>query len=367
MRGAAAALAAILLAGCGPSPRRGAPAEIPSPADPLWQAAAPADSLIRPGETRFLALRQVTFGGENAEAYWSPDGTRLVLQSTRPGVECDQIFLYTAENLAGGGELISTGRGRTTCAYFVDQDRVLFSSTHLGGAACPPPPDRSRGYVWAVYGAYDIFVRELSSGDLGRLTATPGYDAEATVSPDGSRIVFTSMRDGDLEIYTMARDGSDVQRLTHEPGYDGGPFFSPDGEWICYRARHPKELDELADHQALLASQLVRPGRMDLWVMRRDGSEKRQVTRLPGASFAPYFLPDGKRLIFASNFESESGRDFDLYTVALDGLWLERVTREESFDGFPMLSPDGKYLAFSSNRGARERGETNVFLARWRP
>jgi Tol biopolymer transport system component len=355
-----------LLAGCSPSVEQ--EPELPSPSDALWQAATPADSLIREGEEHFSGLRQVTFGGENAEAYWSPNGTALIMQCTRPpDYQCDQILLYTPENITAGGELISSGEGRTTCAYFVGQERVLYASTHLGSPDCPPPADRSQGYVWPVYESYDIFVTALEpTGELERLTDTPGYDAEATLSPDGSTIVFTSLRDGDLDIYTMGVDGTDVTRLTDETGYDGGPFFSPDGEWICFRAYHPQDLEEINDYRSLLNDNLVRPGKMNLWVMRRDGSEKKQVTSLPGASFAPYFVPDGKRLIFASNQDNPRGPFFDLYLVHLDGTGLEKVTTEESFDGFPMFSPDGKYLAFSSNRGAKVEGETNVFLARWR-
>ena len=338
-----------------------------SGSESLWNAAVPADSLIRPREYHFAELRQVTFGGENAEAYWSPDGTRLVLQSTRPGVECDQIFVITAENLAQGGHLVSSGQGRTTCAFFLDSSRILYSSTHLGSPECPPPPDRSQGYVWGIYPEYEIFALHLDGGDPVRLTDSPGYDAEATLSPDGATVVFTSVRDGDLEIYTMQADGSDVRQLTHEPGYDGGAFFSPDGEWICYRSRHPTDDRELSDYRDLMQRNLVRPGSMDIWVMRKDGSEKRQVTHLPGASFAPYFTPSGEKIIFSSNCEDDRGRNFDLYLVTPDGMELEKITTEPSFDGFPMFSPDGKYLAFSSNRGARERGETNVFLARWKP
>ena len=273
MRRVAALTALALWAACGPANREEPGA--PSPSDALWNAAQPADSLLRPGEAHFAAIRQLTFGGENAEAYWSPDGTRLVLQATREAGGCDQIYVVTPENLAHGGELVSTGRGRTTCAYFLDDSRILYSSTHLASDSCPPPPDRSSGYVWAVHEAYDIFVRSASGEELIRLTDTPGYDAEATVSPDGSAIVFTSVREGDLDIYTMGVAGDSVRRLTTTVGYDGGPFFSPDGEWICFRSRHPQELKELADYNTLLQQHLVRPGQMDLWVMRRDGSSRR--------------------------------------------------------------------------------------------
>ena len=323
-----------------------------------------ADSLIRKGETHFVRLWQITDGGENAEAYWSPRGDALVLQSTRPGFACDQILLVDSTT-GRAGKLVSTGKGRTTCAYFLNHDEILFSSTHSGGDSCPPNPDRSQGYVWPVYDTYDVYVRRLSDGSLRRLTQVKGYDAEATVSTDGSRIVFTSTRDGDLEIYTMNSSGEDVRRLTTEVGYDGGPFFSRDGRWIVYRAHHPGD-STLADYRALLGKSLVRPGRMDLWLMRADGTDKRQVTQLPGASFAPYFTPDSRRILFSSNQHNPRGRDFDLFLVNLDGSGLEAVTADPSFDGFPMFSPDGRYLAFASNRGARHPGETNIFVAEWK-
>jgi Tol biopolymer transport system component len=260
----------------------------------------------------------------------------------------------------------STGTGRTTCAYFYQGDaRILFSSTHLAGDECPPTPDFSQGYVWPIYASYDVFTALPDGSDLRRLTETPGYDAESTVSPDGEWIVFTSVRDGDLDIYKMRTDGSEVTRLTNTVGYDGGPFFSPDGNWICYRSSHPTDPGELDDYRRLLAEAKVRPGQMDLWIMRADGSDKRRVTELPGASFAPFFTPDGQGLIFASNWENPRGRNFDLYLVDTQGGASEPVTRDETFDGFPMFSPDGRWLVFASNRGAIERGETNVFLARW--
>jgi Tol biopolymer transport system component len=275
---------------------------------------------------------------------------------------------------SGKESRVSNGRGRCTCGYFYDGDRrILFASTHLAGDSCPPPPDYSHGYVWPVYPGYDLFTAKPDGSDLRRLTDTPGYDAEATLSVDGRWVVFTSVRDGDLEIYKMHPDGSGLVRLTHEPGYDGGPFFSHDGKWICYRADHPVDPAALAEYRQLLAQHLVRPTRMDLWVMRADGSQKRQITRDPGASFAPYFTRDDRAIIYSTNRDHPRGRDFDLYLVGLDpsaagGLGTPRpVTRDSLFDGFPMFGPDGKWLLFESNRGHRAPHETNIFLARWRP
>jgi Tol biopolymer transport system component len=316
------------------------------------------------GERHLADVKQLTFGGQNAEAYWSPDGDRLIFQWTTPDGKCDQI--YTMRVDGSEKSLVSTGKGRTTCSYFVPgTDRVLFSSTHLGGEACPPEPDFSQGYVWPLYETYDIFTAKRDGSDLKRLTETPGYDAEATVSVDGKWIVFTSTRDGDIEIYKMKVDGSEVTRLTHEPGYDGGPFFSADGTKICYRYGQPKDDAELQDFRAMLAKNQVRPRNLEIWWMNADGSGKTRVTDNGAANFAPYFTPEGKRLIFASNMANPRGRDFDLYLVGLDGTGLERVTYCPSFDSFPMFNADGTLLAFASNRNGAVPGETNIFVAKW--
>jgi Tol biopolymer transport system component len=265
--------------------------------------------------------------------------------------------------------LVSTGKGRTTCSYFYpDGKKILFSSTHLGGPDCPPRPDFSKGYVWALYPSYDIFVARPDGSGLTRLTDTPGYDAEATISADGKKIVFTSLRNGDLDIYSMDADGSNVQQLTHELGYDGGPFFSPDGGSIVYRAYHPKSGQEIAQYKELLAQHLIRPTYLELWIMRADGSGKTQITNLGAASFGPSFFPDGQRIIFSSNVGSTGGMgNFELYTVNRDGSNLERITYSPGFDGFPMFSPDGKTLVWASNRNAKAPHETNIFTADWVP
>jgi Tol biopolymer transport system component len=351
--------ASILAGACAPPapPARPAPSA-PAGADPAFVVRPP-----EPGERFFAGLRQLTFGGQNAEAYFSADGTRLIFQRQENDSTCDQQYVINVDGT--GLRRISNGLGRTTCGYFYDHDRrVLYSSTFEHDRACPPRPDFSKGYVWALYD-YDIYTAAVDGSDLIRLTRTPGYDAEATLSPDGRRVVFTSMRDGDLDIYTMNLDGSDVRRLTTTLGYDGGPFFSPDGSQIVYRAWHPETPEEIADYRALLAQGLVRPSRMELWVMNADGSGQRQVTHLGGANFAPYFHPDGKRIIFASNYRDPRSRNFDLYLINLDGSGLEPVTTSTEFDGFPMFSPDGKLLVFASNRFGSVPGETNIFVADW--
>jgi Tol biopolymer transport system component len=344
----------------GDPPKSGSKAFMPVPPN-----AVAADSLIRDGESHLGKLWQLTFGGQNAEAYWSADGRKLIFQSTRDGWPCDQE--YVMELATGAVRRVSTGTGRTTCGYFYDKDqRILFSSTHLGSDSCPPMPDYSHGYVWAIYADYDIFTAKPDGSDLKRLTNTPGYDAESTLSPDGKWIVFTSVRDGDLELYKMHTDGSDVTRLTNRVGYDGGAFFSPDGQWICWRAGYPAD-SAVAKYKDFLSRHLVQPSEMNLWVMKSDGSDAHQVTKLPGASFAPYFTPDGKSLIFSSNYENPTGRNFDLYLVDLASGAVVPVTRDPTFDSFPMFSPDGRWLVFASNRGGKVRGETNLFLAEWRP
>lgn len=317
-----------------------------------------------PGEPFFASLTQLTFGGQNAEAYFSPDGRQLIFQRQESDSTCDQQYVIGVDG--SGLRRVSGGLGRTTCGYFLDGGaRMLYSSTHHAGAACPPRPDFSRGYVWPLYD-FDIYTARADGSDLRALFRSPGYDAEATLSPDGRTIVFTSTRDGDLDIYTMSVDGSNVRRLTSTVGYDGGPFFSPDGSRIVYRAWHPTDATEIADYRSLLADELVRPSRMEIWVMNADGSDQRQVTRLGGANFAPFFHPDGRRIIFASNHEDPRSRNFDLYLIGIDGAGLAKVTSHEDFDGFPMFSPDGSRLAFASNRHGSVPGETNIFIAEWR-
>jgi Tol biopolymer transport system component len=325
---------------------------------------APAPEQLRlPEEIHLKNIKQLSFAGENAEAYFSADGKQLSFQSKRDGHECDQIYTM---NIDGSNvRMISNGDGRTTCSYFFPNGRrVLYSSTHLGAKQCPPTPDFSQGYVWAIYPSFDIFTARPDGSDLKQLTTTPGYDAETTISRNG-KLVFTSMRDGDLDIYTMDANGKNVRRLTNELGYDGGPFWSYDGKQIVYRAHHPQTEKAKADYTRLLKQNLVRPTTLEIWVMNADGSNKREITHNGKANFAPYFFPDGKRILFSSNMDDPKGRNFDIYKINVDGSGLERITFNNTFDGFPMFSPDGKKLVFASNRNAKTQGDTNVFIADW--
>lgn len=317
-----------------------------------------------PGEGHLRNIRQLTFGGNNAEAYFSASGKQLIFQrQEKVDAGCDQQYVM---NIDGSGmRRVSNGLGRTTCGFFYDDDRrILYSSSFAHDSACPARPDASQGYVWPL-GYLEIYSARTDGTELRPLTSNGAYNAEATVSPDGKRIIYTSTRDGDIEIYSMNLDGSDNRRLTNRMGYDGGAFYSPDGTQIVWRAAYPATAADSADYQRLLANRLVRPARVELWVANADGSGARQITRLGGANFAPFFHPDGRRIIFSSNFENPRGGRFDLFLVNSDGTGLEKVTTFEDFDSFPMFSPDGRKLVWASNRNGRTPGETNIFIADW--
>ena len=340
---------------------QGSPPPAPAPA-----SAPPSSVSIRPdsGERHLANIRQLTFSGNNAEAYFSASGRQLIFQrQERADSGCDQQYIM---NIDGSGlRRVSNGLGRTTCGYFYANDqRILYSSTFKHSPECPPPPDHSFGYVWPL-GRLEIYTSKPDGTDLRQLTDNGAYNAEATLSPDGKRIIFTSTRDGDIELYSMNVDGTDVRRLTNRVGYDGGAFYSPDGTQIVWRAGYPKTAADTADYQRLLAERLVRPARVEVWIANADGSNPRQVTNLGGANFAPYFHPDGKRIIFSSNYTNPRSGRFDLYLINLDGTGLEQVTTHPDFDSFPMFSPDGRKLVWASNRHQAKPGETNLFIADW--
>lgn len=330
-----------------------------------------ADSLRYEKEVHLKNVQQLTWGGNNAEAYWSFDNSSLVFQSdfSEWGVECDQIFAMKVNEASKGTKpkMISTGQGRTTCAYFLPGDSlIVYGSTHLANVQCPPIPERSSGkYVWPIYEGYDVFVANLDGTIVSQLTNESGYDAEATVSPKGDKIIFTSTRSGDLELYTMNLDGSGVVQLTDELGYDGGAFFSPDGSKIIWRASRPKTEEEITEYQDLLAEGLVQPTEMELYIANADGSDAKQITTLGNANWAPFFTPSGEKIIFSSNHNSQRGFPFNLFMINTDGSELEQITFDQTFDSFPMFSPDGKYLVWASNRFNGGNRDTNLFVAEW--
>ena len=354
-----------LAPGCAAPPGRKPLASASAPAPGSSAQAGHAQAL--PGEDHLSDLVQLTFGGENAEAYWSPNGAELIYQARPVDQGCDRIFRLNVLSPKPAPIPVSSGAGATTCAYFLPGTKdVIFSSTHLGGPACPPRPDASQGYVWALHRAYDIFRAAPDGTNLRRLTDTPGYDAEATVCPVDGTIVFTSVRYGDLELYRMDADGKNVRRLTNQVGYDGGAFFDRDCSHIVWRASRPAAGPAREDYQRMLAQALVRPTKLELWVADANGNNAQQVTYLNAASFAPSFYPDQQRIIFSSNVGDPRGREFDLWAVDATGANLERVTTAPGFDGFPMFAPDGRHLAFASNRAtAAGAHDTNVFVAKW--
>lgn len=333
------------------------------------QAGKSADSTVHYAEEKhFNNVRQLTFGGDNAEAYFSFDGKRVSFQSTDPkkGVPCDQIFVADIDRF--NPSMVSTGQGRTTCSYFLPGDSlVLYASTHEGDTACPPKPAprADKKYVWALYKDFDIYVAGLDGKIRTKLTDSPGYDAEATLSPRGDKIVFTSVRSGDLELYIMNTDGSGLVQVTNELGYDGGAFFSPDGTKLVFRASRPKTSEEISGYKELLQEGLVTPTNMEIYTCNVDGTDLKQITKLGGANWAPYFTPDGKKIIFSSNHQTK-GYKFNLWMIGADGNDLEQVSYDKVFDAFPVFSRDGRTLVFSSNRNNNGTRDTNLFIADWK-
>lgn len=327
-------------------------------------------SLAYAQEVHLKNVQQLTFGGNNAEAYFSFDNSHLVFQSDNPawGVECDQIFYMPISGYEGErAPLLSTGKGRTTCAYFMPGDKsILYASTHLGADECPQMQRPTNGlYTWPVFEDFDIFVADLEGKITKQLTTHPGYDAEATLSPDGSMIVFTSTRSGDLELWTMNVDGSNLHQVTKGLGYDGGAFFSPDGKKLVFRASRPQGAEAEKTYKDLLAQGLVQPTNMEIYTCNVDGSDLQQITKLGKANWAPYFHPSGEKILFSSNHHVESGRQFNIFSIDLNGENLQQITFDETFDAFPMFSYDGKKLVFSSNRNNGDGRDTNVFIADW--
>lgn len=311
-------------------------------------------------------LKQLTSGGQNAEAYWSPDGKRLVFQSTRDPHQCDQIYVMNADG--SNLHMVSTGKGRTTCGYFLpDNKHILYASTHEGGDACPPPADRAKGYVWAVYDTYDIYIADEAGKIEKTLTREKGYDAEATVNFKSGRIVYTSMASGDLDLWTMKLDGSDKKQVTSAVGYDGGAVFSRDGKKLVWRGNHPANPEALKKYMTLLADNLTTPMKMEIMIADAGGKNAKTITNFGCASFAPTFTPDGKQILFSSNKHNCDGRKFELFLMNLDGSDVRQVTDYGGFTSFPEFSPDGRKLVMASDKDAKQRYEFNIFTADWKP
>ena len=325
---------------------------------------APKDfPIVFRNEVNLKKLKQLTFGGQNAEAYFSHDGSELIFQRTHGEYKCDAIFKMGIDG--SNLRLISSGKGVTTCSFISpDNKSIIYASTHLAGPECPPKPDYSKGYVWPLYKSYDIFKANADGSNVIRLTDNDGYDAEAVYSSQGNKIIFTSVRTGDLELFLMDPDGSNVEQLTDQPGYDGGAFFSLDGQWIVWRASRPTG-DKLKDYQTLLVEGLIRPENLEIFIMNLKDRKPIQLTSNGAANFGPYWHPDGKHIIFSSNMHNPRGRNFDLFLINVDSKAIKQVTYYGDFDGFPMFSHDGEKLVFASNRGGKVRGETNIFIADW--
>jgi TolB protein len=323
-------------------------------------------------EKHLSNVHQLTFGGNNAEAYFSPDGKSLIFQSDNAnwGVGCDQIFTLRWEAYGDSTrkQMISTGKGRTTCSWYMpDGQHFLYASTHQGNDACPPVPEKKPGqYVWPLYRDYDIYVANMKGAIQYPLTQSPRYDAEATISPKGDKIVFTSLRNGDLDLYTMDIDGQHVQQITSTLGYDGGATFSPDGTKIVWRASRPTQLEEVKKYRDLLEQDLVEPSSLEIFVANADGSDAKQITHLGNANWSPTFTPDGKSILFCSNYKSNIGFPFNMFLVNIETGKVEQVTYDTEFDSFPMFSPDGKKLVWCSNRNNGRTRDTNIFIADWK-
>jgi Tol biopolymer transport system component len=325
-------------------------------------------------EKHLTHIKQLTFGGDNAEAYFSFDNKNLTFQSNNKkwGVECDQIFLMNIEQAAKDSiykpNKISDGKGRTTCSYFFkEKNKIIYASTHHLMKNCPPMPEprADHRYLWALY-PFDIFIADTIGNTTKQLTNSKGYDAEATISPDGKKIVYTSDKSGDLELYVMDSDGKNETQITFGLGYDGGAFFSPDNKKLVFRASRPQTEEEQKEYKDFLKQGLVAPTNMEIYTCDIDGKNLKQITKLGKANWAPFYHPSGKKIIFSSNHNSNKGYNFNLFMVDENGENLEQITFESNFNAFPMFSFDGKKLVFSSNRNNHGTRDTNLFIADWK-
>ncbi|NQV29761.1 MAG: PD40 domain-containing protein [Candidatus Marinimicrobia bacterium] len=315
-------------------------------------------------------VEQLTFVGDNGEAYWGPKGEEIIFQSKRDGNACDKIYIMNADG--SNQRMVSPDVGAHTCSYFsIDKERIIFASTFGVVDSCPPrPKPQGNKYLWSLF-PYDIYSSKPDGTDLVRIRENAGYDAEPTVSYLTGKVIFTSEIDDDLELFTMNIDGSDVNRLTNHLGYDGGPYFSPDAQKIVWRAWYPETPEDTLRWQENMALNQVEAVPLDIYSMDADGKNIIRLTNNGATNWAPSWHPNGRQVVFSSNMDDWNdevkayGHNFELYMINLDGSGLVRLTNNTFFDSFPMFSPDGKSMAFASNRDAENPRATHIFKAEW--
>jgi len=312
-------------------------------------------------------VKQLSFQGDNGEAYFNSDDSKVIFQSKRNNNNCDKLYIVdiNGNNLT---EFVAND-GAFTCAYFSLDDRyIFFSSTMHLGSECPeiykdPNP---RKYIWPLRD-YEIF--RYDNGAVKQLTNYSGYNAETTTHPFEEKVIFTSLRDGDINLFEMDYNGENVKQITSEYGYDGGAFYSPNGENIVWRAWYPTSDEEISMWKNNLAKKFIESVPLDIYVAKNDGSEKQRLTSNGATNWAPSWHPDGKHIVFSSNMDdwredyNAYGSNFELYMINIATKTLTRLTNNDTFDSFSVFSKNGKKIVFSSNRDAENPRNTNIFIA----
>jgi Tol biopolymer transport system component len=315
------------------------------------------------GEDHLTKVTQLTFTGENTQASFSPDNKNIIFQSTRNRLRCDAIFRMHSD----GSDIsqISSGKGIASSAVISpDNNSIIYSSTQKVDYQCPSKPEYSKAYSWLLYSSYDLFKDELTGGSDERIIKSSSYDGGAVYSPKGDKIIFSSGRTGDLELYIANSDGNNVKQLTNIDGYDGDAVFSRDGKYIVWRASRPKGND-LHDYRYQLSQGIIKEGKFEIFMMKLAGGKPIQLTNNGATNFSPSFDPNSNNIIFSSNMSQKDGRNYDIYTLNLKTRKLERITYYSGFDGYPVFSSDGKKLLFTSSRNFRYKAEKNIFIVNW--